>query len=174
MATNLEFIKSAELTTPNSTFSVTDCFTDKYEVFAVVINKMSSANAIDDIRFRFINSSGTTISTANYDYAYLRMISFSAFSEYKSTNQTWLMSLSIDAYQEAQNIGAVIYVYNPTNTSSYTFCSWQTSYFNSGNGVEGNKAIGVLKTTDDITGILFGANFVNNLDEAKVSVFGVK
>ena len=44
MSTNLEFIKSANTTTNVSSLSVTDCFSDKYDVYKVIleVNEVSA------------------------------------------------------------------------------------------------------------------------------------
>jgi hypothetical protein len=173
MATNLEFIKSGTLITPTPYLEITDCFNSNYDVYQVVITKWTSSVASDDTRLRFIDNTNTKISTANYDNADIRLRSYSTTSQDKSVNTTWITTFGLDMRYTAENIGTVLYVYNPTDTSSYTFCQWQSSFF-SRNGVEPIKGIGVLKLTTEITGLAFTSNAVNNLTEAQVSVYGVK
>jgi len=174
MATNLEFVKSGTLITPTPYLEITDCFNSNYDVYQVVITKWTSSVANDQTRLRFIDNTNTKISTANYDNADIRLRSYSTTSEDRSVNTSWIENFGLDMQNTADNIGTVLYVYNPTNTSSYTFCQWQSSFHNAGNGMEAIKGIGVLKLTTEVTGLAFTSNGVNNLTEAQVSVYGVK
>ena len=63
MATNLQFIKSASGSSVSS-LSITDCFSDQYDVYNVnLVMEGSSTNK--DIRLQYIYSGGTDTS-ANY------------------------------------------------------------------------------------------------------------
>ena len=173
MATDLQFIKSGGTNTSVSSVSITDCFNDNYDVYALVFDRQLSYSA--SLYIRLINSAGTVISTANYDWASLLMLPTSANSELKATNDNQIERfLSVDARQiETHNGGAVVYVYNPTSTSSYTFLTNQSTFLNSGAGMQGMKSIAVLKTLDDITGINFFLS-TGNVENLNVNVYGVK
>jgi hypothetical protein len=174
MATNLEFIKSVNVQTASSTVQITDCFTDKYDVYKIVMTDFSTDVSGDFGQIRFINSAGSTITSANYDYAYLQVASAYTFGETGATNQTYIRGIGgQDVRSVAANANAVFYVYNPTDTSSYTFMLGQSAFWNSGNSMQGYKQISVLKTTDDVTGIEFFLD-TNNIDELRASVYGVK
>ena len=74
MAGSLEFIKSVEVTTSTSSVDVTDCFSADYDVYKIVWHNISTAGTVHtEIKLRFIDNLGSTISTANYDYAHLLM-----------------------------------------------------------------------------------------------------
>ena len=169
---NLEFVKNGGTSTSVASVSITDCFNDNYDVYKIVVDKQLSNVA--SYNLRFINSGGTTISTANYDYATLLMISNAANSESRATNQTEINGfLSVDARAlDTHNGGSIFYVFNPTS-SSYTFVLHQSTYLNSGSGMRGRKSIGVLKTTDDITGLYFALS-TGNIENLNVNIYGVK
>jgi len=170
---NLEFVKNGGTSTSVASVSVTDCFNDDYDVYALVFDKQLSYNA--SLYIRLINSGGTVISTANYDWASLIMLPSSANAEFRATNDNQIERfLSGDARDlDTHNGGAVVYVFNPTSTSSYTFLTNQSTFLNSGAGMQGMKAIAVLKTLDDITGINFFLS-TGNVEELNVNVYGVK
>ena len=75
MAGSLEFIKSASGTSV-STLSLTDCFSNNYSMYQLIINKLD-VSATSYFRIRFIDSGGV-ISTNNYNFGRLNMLSNSA------------------------------------------------------------------------------------------------
>ena len=58
---------------------------------------------------------------------------------------------------DAQNAGTgtSMYVYNPYDSSSYTFLMWQNSSGSSGTKMYGYKGISVHKSAEQITGFNF-------------------
>ena len=136
-----------------STMSVTDVFTTDFDIYKISLHSSSATEKEDHIQF--INSSGSVISSSNYDYAQLFLRSYSSFSEVRNTSDTKLRLIT----GSEDNFGgnAVIYVFNPTNTSSYTFILSQMSrgydYANNNNfSFNSNKNVGVLKQTNLIAG----------------------
>ena len=173
MATNLEFIKSASGTSVSS-FTVNDCFSADYEVYKIVVDDINM-NLTAGIRgrIRFVDTSETVITSSNYDYAVQQLHSFQAFGENKATNTSVIDYFTIDIENTAEGNGGIIYIYNPYSSSTYTFLNFQTGFYNEGSGGQGQKGIGVLKTTDSIGGINFTAHS-GNIDSISLSVYGVK
>ena len=135
------------------TISVTDVFSSDFDIYKIVLYSSSATEKEDHLRF--INSSGSVISSSNYDYAQLFLRSYSSDSEVQDTSDNKLRLIT----GSEDNFGgnAVIYVFNPNSASSYTFLLSQMSrgydfannnnfYFNSA------KNIGVLKETNSISG----------------------
>ena len=72
-------------------------------------------------------------------------------------------------------IGAVEYVFNPTNTSSYTFGINQSQGFYVGSQGYGTKGIRVLKQTTSITGIhLYNGESSDNFGGGIVRIYGLR
>ena len=170
MATNLEFIKSASGTA--STLDVTDLFSDRYDVYKIVIPTFSRTTANWNLEMRLLNSSGTPITTL-YDNAGLIMVSYGAFGEHRNPNND---CFDVIGYNTTDvGFGAVMYIYNPYDSSSYTFLQQQSLGWVNGSGLAGYKVIGVHKSAQQITGVQFGiyqsAGIMNNIE---VSVYGVK
>ena len=169
MATNLEFIKSASGTSVSS-LSVTDCFSDKYDVYFVSISKMDNSVASYTNGIRVINTSGVDTGS-NYVVASLELRANLAFqtrqrNPYSQIDYVWYSNTTA-----SQNIGHTFYVYNPFDSSSYTFFTSQNSGMNGSNGV-GFKSIASHNVAEQITGLNFqSAGTWNTLD---VSVYGVK
>ena len=173
MATELQFIKSESVVDGSSTFSVTDVFSDKYEVYYLYFDVGQTGVAATNINARLLDSSSTEISNANYDTAILGMNFGSAFNEYALTGQTTIkyFFLSTGDTSDGRASPTGVYIYNPFSSSSYTFLQGQsirsTSY--------GGKGIAVLKETTSCTGIKFlPENGSATFRTSKISVYGVK
>jgi hypothetical protein len=169
MAGNLEFIKSASGTSV-STLEVTDCFSDKYDVYAFAITKVD-ATSDGNIDLRFIDSGGSVISDAEYDYALLSLISYAGFGETKGTNGTKIENIMRVDTDTEKNGGSIHYIFNPYDSSSYTFYLGQSGGAVASSGLIGTKAIGVHKSAEQITGFQFLAG---SYDTLTVNVYGVK
>jgi len=174
---NLEFIKSGSAST-TTRFDLTDCFNDTYDVFQILISKLDVTTNNSFLSLQFIDTSDTVISGSNYDTANLRMPSFTSFIEDRFTSQGNIPYLAQITTTSADAIGLSINVFNPYDSSSYTFITNQTSG-QSSSGVIGNKSIAVLKDTQTCTGISItvesgGSVITNGIDNIEVSVYGVK
>ena len=167
MATNLQFIKSASGSSVSS-LDVTDCFSDKYDVYAIYVRagKINSGNA--DMEARLLDNSNTVISTSTYDYAMQDLNIASAFTEQRGTNQSQLQNVGVSG--TANGTDFTMYVFNPNN-ASYTFFTNQMGGIASTTN-RGRKAIYVEKSTTQCKGIrFFYSSVTGNID---VSVYGVK
>jgi len=169
MATNLEFIKSASGTSVSS-LSVTDCFSADYDVYYVSISKADLSTAGYHYA-RFIDSGGVD-STANYDSAGLSTRSYTTFGQMRFTGQTYINNIAYQTTNASDGTGISFYVFNPYDSSSYTFALAQTSSFNSGSGLFGVKHISVHKVAEQITGInFFPAS--GTYDNITINVYGL-
>jgi hypothetical protein len=169
---NLEFIKSAEITSSVSTFNIEDCFSANYDVYKIVTNEISTTGtATTGAKIRLINSSGSVVTASNYDYAYLSMTSASAFVEVRSTNNTFVEEFFGLGYQSPQTAGSVTYCFNPFSSSSYTFFVNQST----SGSLRGTKNISVLKQAASMTGFqLLDSTGARPFGSGKISVYGVK
>jgi len=170
MATNLQFIKSVSATDINE-FLITDIFSDAYDVYKIVINKIDTTVQTYNW-IRFLDSSGNSISDSEYDRAYLQMTSYQAFQEGKSTGLNAIKDVDSSGTNQSDGIGNVMYIFNPYDSSSYTFLLGQSSGQLS-SGLIGIKIIGVHKSAEQITGINYKRGS-GNFDNVTVSVYGVK
>ena len=171
MASNLQFIKSA--TTTASTLNVTNCFSDVYDFYKIFVSDYeSSGQTSTNYNIRLLDSSGNTISASEYDYATHITNSNASAGEYRGTNNSFLRYFPATHSTQKVGIGATIYVFNPYNSSSYTFLNWQGTGW-SGTVMYGYKALGVHKSAEQITGFQVYAHSGTMID-FEVSVYGVK
>ena len=173
MAGSLEFIKSASGTSVSS-LSVTDCFSADYDVYAIASTSQEQTGTATLYSYmRFINSGGV-VSTSNYDYASLRLASFEPFAEIKGTGATSIQNqFTLDAENYEESGGIIAYVYNPYDSSSYTFLTAQSTYVNNANGLMGSKGIGVYKVAEQITGVNILVSS-STFDDINLKIYGVK
>ena len=166
---NLEFIKSASGTSVSS-LSVTDCFSASYDVYYVSVTDLNTS-ASNFQYARFIDSGGVD-STTNYDTANLSLRNWTTYSEQRSVNQTSIQYISYRDASTTTGTGIGMYVFNPFDSSSYTFTKAQSST-QLGAGTFGTKHISVHKVAEEITGINFfpASGTYNNIS---INVYGVK
>ena len=140
-----------------SALNVTDVFNANFDIYKITANVSFPTNEYY-MELRFINSSGSVVSSSNYDSAGLNMFSNTSFSESKATSDTRARFLAYAGDTVAETNGAVFYVFNPFSSSSYTFIISQGGTQRTA-GVLNMKAISVLKETTPITGFqIFGYN----------------
>ncbi len=173
MATNLQFIKSAQSLSTVSSISVTDCFNANYDVYEVYITKIDTTN-LDWIQWTYLDSGGSEVTSSLYDEAVLEMTAFASFGESRTTNAVRHLR-GIRGSSGATDFGGLkITIFNPYSSSSYTFATTQSSAYSSNNsGMFGSKGIFVLKQSATHTGIKVKGS-TTNMDNVTVKVFGVK
>jgi hypothetical protein len=169
MATNLQFIKEAS-GSGVTTLAVTDCFSAAYDVYFLTVTKADFAsNAY--VWTRFIDSSGSLINQTEYDYASLDMYANASFSELRGTGQSSIPNLALSQSGTADFGGITMYIYNPYDSSSYTFVTAQSSTFSSYG--RGSKLIGVHKSAEQLSGIELNRSAGDAFD-MEIKVYGVK
>ena len=114
MATNLQFIKSASGSSVTS-LEVTNCFSANYDVYAFAITKVD-ATSDGNMDLRFIDSGGSVISGAEYDYANFQLLSYSSFSEGRGIGSTNINDIMRRDTDTEKNGGGFHYVINPNDS----------------------------------------------------------
>lgn len=178
MATNLEFIRQDTVNnTATSAFNIgttTDkAFTTDYDVYLANLTMEGSTTNSETIKCRLIDASGNVISSSEYDNASLNMFAHASFSEENGTGESEIQDIWGTYDQLPEGLNSSIYIYNPANSSSYTFLQGSSSNAFNGN-FKGHKSISVHKNAEEIIGIQF---FVTNTDyflNAKFTLYGVK
>ena len=167
---NLEFIKTATSGSGVSNFSLTDCFSDSYDVYYLSITKYNT-NSQNYQRLRFLDSGGSVISANEYDYAFLRMESHTGYTEVRQTGISSIPFINTST-GAARAMGTGFYIHNPYDSSSYTFTQFQGTARSSAE-VEGSKGIGVHKSAEQITGVnVFPTT--GSIYNVQLTMFGVK
>ena len=174
MSTNLQFIKSQTISSSVANISITDVFSANYDVYKMTVKAVGLAGGTASrIDGRLINSSGSVISSSNYDRAELTLKAHTSFQELRSVGADTMFDFLPATDLSPLTSSSVVYFFNPFSSSSYTFMTVQgASFLNS--EFRGSKSIFVLKTTDSITGVQLITGGGDNLAEGIISVYGVK
>ena len=171
MATNLEFIKSASGTSVSS-LDLTDCFSADYDVYEVHITDYVNSDLTNWLEVQFLDSGGTVISALEYDFAVQVEKSYAVFTEERNSNQGKFTAVGYSHSTSNHTTSNTMNIFNPYDSSSYTFAKWQTSAM-TGSGVIGLKGIGVHKSAETITGFQI-SNTAGDYQTVGFSVYGVK
>jgi len=172
MATDLQFIKSVSSSSSVTSVDITDCFSANYDVYMLSFADIDIDGAGDEnIDIRLLDSVGTAISASEYDYAGLVLRYSTTFSEVRETSASQFLYGA--GYVSASDVGAgglIAYIYNPYDSSSYTFLQHQQA--NSANH-SGQKYIGVHKSAEQISGIQIRVDS-GTIERLSASIYGVK
>ena len=171
---NLEFIQSASGSSV-TTLDITDCFSADYDVYYCTVTNIDlSASGGYAINIRLIDSLGSVISASEYSYASLQLKSYSAFGEDRSATSSLILTFSALTGGSAIGAGHSFYIFNPYDSSSYTFGLQQGSQFYETAGLLGTKGLGVHKSAEQITGLNIFNSGGSNFDNINIKVYGVK
>jgi len=150
---NLRLINETLITSGVSTVDITNVFSADFDIYKIVANGISTVGTTQtDPDLRFINSSGSVISSSDYQYAHQIMRADASFTEQRSTGDTELYRFfgeSVD--QEPEDGSQVSYIFNPFSSSSYSFAMYQSMVASATLKIA-MKGIGVLKQTASMTG----------------------
>ena len=169
---NLRLINETTVSSGVASVSVTDVFSSNFDIYKITFTDME-IQSDSYTSMRFINSSGSIISASSYDNAELAMYSHTTFGELRGTNESSVENLNYlypNSYDDGN--GNTLYVFNPFNSSSYTFLLNQGTGMANGVALYNFKGIAVLKETSSITGInLFRTGNINNI---KIRTYGLR
>ena len=178
MSTNLEFINKTTITEGVTTVNVDNVFSTNYDVYYCQIlglfHDLDVSNGIEGIRF--IDSSGSVITASEYAYAVLILkASASSTDTTRSTSANYLnMNIFTDQLSDSGGANLGFYVFNPYDSSTYTFTKSQEAGQNSAD-FYGHKAIGCHKSAETIRGFqLYESNAARTFGGGKINVYGVK
>ena len=122
----LEFITSTTVSSMTSGIDFTDVFTDDYNVYFLLTNKVQSDTTGYTVGVQFYES-GVLESAGVYQYAFQGARTTPLFFEARSTTEAWIHIGGDTDTTSANSSNSYTYIYNPTNSSKYTFLTTQSS-----------------------------------------------
>ena len=177
MAGSLHLVKRFNLSQEASSINFENCFSDDYDIYQCVLNDCSQTGTGAHFQLRFINNSGSVQTGNTYDTATHQLLSDNtSFGETRQSGESYIRGVfGQDVRSVAFPSQSVFYVFNPTNTSTYTYLMAQSTFYNSGNNSQGYKTIAVFKELDNVTGMhLFNNISGVSFDELDLAVYGVR
>ena len=174
---NLRLIKQTATASGITSVSMTDVFSSDYDIYCVTVAQTTydvSNTDVIALKLRFINSSGSVISSSNYASANMHMKADATKDEDKFNSGTYSYSGAIIGNYE--NGGGVHWIYNPYNSDRYSFVTFEGGggYDTSSNKMRSQKGIGVLKQQASMTGVNFYSSNTSNTFSAYVTVYGLR
>ena len=148
-------------------------FTTAYSKFLITLKMDGSTTNSETIQTRLIDSGGNVISDSEYDNASFQMFAHATDAQDNGENESSIQDIFGTYDQLPEGLGASVYIFNPADTSSYTFLQGASVSAFNGN-IKTTKSISVHKVAEEIIGIQF---FITNTDyflNAKASVYGVR
>jgi hypothetical protein len=173
MPGSLELIQKETISASTSSVSIDNVFSSNYDVYKITISGVSTVGTSGTfLAIRFIDNSGSLITGNEYDWADLEMRSDTSFSDDNDTGVSFMrMNGVTDQSPESQ--GANINIYNPYDSSSYTFINGQSSGITT--NLRGGKNIGVHKVAETIRGFaVIETNGSRPFNSGNICVYGVK
>ena len=149
---NLRLINQTSFSAVTSA-TITDVFTSDFDIYKIVFTDyFQTSGSAGRARLRF-TSSGSVITSSDYRHASLAIESpSSSFPEVKSNNDTYIDFVLFANGETGALSSGVTYVFNPSNSSCYTFVNWQEGHFQSSFGASTEKGIGILENLNVIDG----------------------
>ena len=168
---NLRLINETEVTSDVTSIDITDVFSADFDIYQVTINNASlNSSTVAQLRYRFINASGSLVTASNYDSATLQLDSGASFTENREVNTTRTELISyLDLTPESSSV--TTYIFNPYSSSSYTFLISQASAQTG--RCYGHKSIAVLKQTASMTGFNVLAT-ANSIASGTIRTYGLR
>lgn len=170
----LRLINETEITSPIQQVNITNVFSADFDIYKITADDLRSSTQTIYPSLRFIDTSNTVISSSVYDLAKLETKTGNTgitFPETRTVNGDWWYELcgssGTSSTTNAANVG---YIFNPYNSSSYTFGLWKSA-----SQERWDKKIGVFKQTSSITGFsLVSSDATRNIKSGLVRTYGLR
>ena len=177
MSTNLQFLNKTTITSGSQNVNVDNVFSDIYKVYVVqLIGIFMSTDVSNDIEgIRFIDNSGSVVTGNEYAYGGLALYSGGSFAEVRSTSDGKIRLFSVTDQSSDGQTGGTLYIFNPNDSSSYTYLTSSSYGFNTSDNLAGGKFIGVHKSAETIRGFQFHeSNTARKFGGGTIVTYGVK
>ena len=170
---NLIQIKEVTADGTAATLDITNIFSADYDIYKITSTSHQNSDTHTGLHLRFIDSGGSVITAGDYDYGRVRLKTDNNTLHERLENQSRITNQFGLADLHPEGSTTVTYVFNPFNSSTYTFTTEETLWTYTGQ-IEMRKGIGVLTQTASMTGIraYLDANTITN--KTKIRVYGIK
>tara|TARA_R100000655_G_scaffold56508_1_gene94658 strand:- start:18 stop:530 length:513 start_codon:yes stop_codon:yes gene_type:complete len=170
MSTKLEFITQVS-TTGVAFLNTGQIFSAQYDNYFIQL-ELASSSTYNEIYMT--DSSNNKLTTAKYDQAMLVMKSNTSFTEHRDTGASvgWR---EFGAYidNEDEGYGMSFYLFNPFDSSKYTFGIAQSASMVS-NVLWGGKAVALYESAEQCNGLYLTNSGTVTMDYIRANIYGVK
>ncbi len=170
---NLRLINETLVTSDVSFVNIPDLFSSDYDVYQITFSEVDT-DTTTYIYMRLINSTGTVITSANYDYSYSLPDSTVGAATANNMGQTYIPTNYFSNVWAESGVNTFT-IFNPFSTSSYTYMMNEGAGFFSSR-MNAIKQIALLDSLDSIGGVQFSVagNSSYNISRAKIRTYGLR
>ena len=169
----LELISFTTSGTNVTSFAVDNVFSSAYNNYVVTVGVPTGSATNTGNNLTFLDSTGTEITSTNYEYVYDQMnVNLNPTLGFNTTS-TNIIGLGQTSTVSGNYSNAVVNIFNP-NKASYTFVTAQVSALDSIPNFEPYQTFGVLKTSDQCRGLSLNVNnAARPFSNVQIAVYGV-
>ena len=175
---SLELIAQQSADNSAQTLDFTDCFTDRFDVYKIQFKNYAPTNDENTLRLRLKNASGEISGASAYQFAIQYGNAGGSFGENKDTTSDYMQIMGGIGTSTGENASGYIYIYNPTNSSKYTFASNQSTFLDQNGNYTMFFGGSVYTTAESVTGCIFrnisAGGTLGNINTCDISIYGVK
>jgi len=169
---SLEFLTSQTVTSMTSAIDFTEVFTDRYDVYYLESKNVQSDTTGYTVGIQFYES-GVLESAGVYQYAQQSGRANGTFGDGQSTTESWIHIGADTDNTTANSSNSYTYIYNPTNSSKYTFLTKQgTGQF--GTTYAMRYGGGVLPQASAVNGFRLRSTYTTGQITGEFLLYGVK
>ena len=169
---SLKLISETSADTSTTSMEINNVFSSDYKVYKVV-STLRFQTADNDAYIRYMNSSGV-ITTSSYTTASHMFRAQNSLLERPTTRTGLNYGGYFTLTTGTTGGGCVEYIYNPFDSSAYTFAINQSIGHLASYGSYGLKTIRVYNQEESVTGInIYNGNASNNFGGGKIKIYGV-
>ena len=123
MSNNLRLLNETTVSSSVSSVTVSDVFTSDFNLYKIVFNGISTAGSTaTPLNCRLINSSGSIVTSSEYDYAIMIQKAETTYSDStRNTNQTKWDNFFGNPDDNPEVVAGVNYIVTPSDSSKFTF-----------------------------------------------------
>lgn len=119
---NLRLLNETTVSTSVSIVNVTDVFSADFDIYKITFSEISTAGSTaTPLHARLINSSGSVITSSDYDYAFLLLKAETSDTENRAQNGNKWDNFFGNPDDNPEVVSGVAYIFNPFSSSSHTF-----------------------------------------------------
>jgi len=145
-----------------------------YDVYKVVLNNVKPVDDNRTLRVRF-TSSGTAITSSDYDEATKMVRTDTTFTNESATNSDVLSVFVATGTGTGEQANAIMYCFNFNNASEYSFVTVENTIFDSSARLRGKQGGAVLTLAQACDGLNFFMTSSSNIDTgSKFTLYGLK
>ena len=142
-----------------------------YDVYQVVISNLECATDVQDVFLRF-TVSGSADDSSNYDRASKELRADGSFTNVSGVDSSNI-ALGDIGTGTAEKFNAVLYLFNFSNASEYSFCTYETTYLTSTPNLRGRQGGGLLTESQATDGVTFYMGS-GNIDSGEFKLYGLR